>query len=358
MASERITRSDAQRVVVDAKGEKHEFACGSGEHILYAGLRAGLALPYECASGTCGTCKAALTEGQTAYAWEEAPGRKYTRAERGEILMCQSLALSAVTLALPRPLETGKAPRYAPDYLHGTIVRAQGLVDDIIELDVALERPMHFEAGQFVLFEIDAVVGARSYSMVNFGPAARELRFLIKRLPGGALTEWLFAHPLEGTRVRLFGPLGRASFQPEEIRHVVCIAGGSGIAGMMSILAHAAQEAHFDRHDARVYFGVRTPKDAFYLDELASHVRRFGERMRVVIGFSHEEPSSDFRLRHAELEFDQGFIHEVAKRALGASPADTMVYVAGPPPMVDATLRMLLLELKHSGANIRYDKFS
>ena len=33
-------------------------------------------------------------------------------------------------------------------------------------------------------------------------------------------------------------------------------------------------------------------------------------------------------------------------------------YAAGPPPMVDATLRMLLLEGKLKSDNIRYDKFS
>lgn len=358
MASERITRSDVHRVLVDAKGEAHEFSCDSDERILYAGLRAGLALPYECASGTCGTCKATLTQGQTAYAWEEAPGRKYTRAERAEFLMCQSRALSAVTLSLPRRLDATRAPRYAPDYRRGSIARVEQLVDDVIELDVALDRPIDFEAGQFVLLEVEAVAGARAYSMVNFASPARELRFLIKRLPGGKLTEWLFARRPQGAQVRIFGPLGRASFQPQEIRNLVCIAGGSGIAGMMSILAHAAQEAHFERHNAQVFFGVRTPADAFYLRELAAHARRFGERVRIVVGFSHQEPSDDFRRRNGNIEFDQGFIHDVAKRTLGASPLDTTIYVAGPPPMVDATLRMLLVELKHNGADIRYDKFS
>jgi toluene monooxygenase electron transfer component len=33
-------------------------------------------------------------------------------------------------------------------------------------------------------------------------------------------------------------------------------------------------------------------------------------------------------------------------------------YAAGPPPMVNATLRMLLLEGRLKSADIRYDKFS
>jgi len=41
-------------VSVDAKGETFDFDCAPGERILHAGLRLGIALPYEYASGTCG----------------------------------------------------------------------------------------------------------------------------------------------------------------------------------------------------------------------------------------------------------------------------------------------------------------
>jgi toluene monooxygenase electron transfer component len=366
LASERIILSEdgpsapapsiAQRISVTAKDAVYDFECAPGERILYAGLRQGLGLPYECASGTCGTCKATLAEGRTAYAWEEAPGRKYTRPERGEILMCQSLALSDVALSLSRPLDA--PPRRRPDYFSGTIVRARKLVEDVLEFDVELERPLSFDAGQFVLLQADAVRGARSYSMVNFESPSSELRFLVKRLPGGAMTGWLFSHRLEGAAVRGYGPLGRATFDPAEAAHIVCIAGGSGIAGMMSMLSRGARQEHFRRYDARVFFGVRTPRDAFYLEELKSHARRFPQRVRVVVGFSDEDPTDQVRAAHPELEFERGFIHEVARRGLGAAPADTMVYIAGPPPMVEATLRMLLLDLKHSPRLIRYDKFS
>jgi len=355
LASEPTTRSKSHRIVVSARGETREFACGEDEHILYAGLRAGLPLPYECASGTCGTCKAVVVEGTTRYAWEEAPGRKYTRAERKEVLTCQSFALSALALSLPGAF-TAKPPRVAPEYFSGTIARSRLLIPDVIEFDLELERPMSFDAGQFVLLEVEAVAGARSYSMVNFEPESRVLRFLVKRFPGGALTEWMFSHPIDGTQVKVFGPLGRASFDSGEIRHVLCIAGGSGIAGMMSILESGKRDEHFDDHDMQVFFGVRTLQDAFYLDELKAHARH--DRVRITLGLSHEEPSESARALHPELEFDQGFIHEVVKRAVAESPEDTTIYVAGPPPMVDATLRMLLLELKHSGKQIRYDKFS
>ena len=38
--------------------------------------------------------------------------------------------------------------------------------------------------------------------------------------------------------------------------------------------------------------------------------------------------------------------------------ADVRAWVAGPPPMVDASLRLLLREARLAPADIRYDKFS
>ena len=68
-----------------SKAGKFTFECRTGERILYAGLRMGLALPYECATGTCGTCKARVREPATIKdLWPEAPGNSYLQRERGE----------------------------------------------------------------------------------------------------------------------------------------------------------------------------------------------------------------------------------------------------------------------------------
>src|SRR5690606_41748700 len=50
------------KVEVKAKNGEFRFECNEGEHVLYAGLRQGIDLPYECATGTCGTCKARAVE--------------------------------------------------------------------------------------------------------------------------------------------------------------------------------------------------------------------------------------------------------------------------------------------------------
>lgn len=346
-------------VRVTSKGESCEFRCGHDEHILHAGLRSGFELPYECASGTCGTCKATLVEGETEYAWLEAPGLKYVKADKGEVLMCQSFARSDCSLSVNKRVEPMALERSKPKRTLGVLQGVRELAPGVVSFEVALEEPMSFVAGQFVLLEVPDVAGARSYSMVNFARDTSTLHFVVKRFPGGRVSEWLFGPSVDGSRVEVFGPLGHATFEPALAKHVICIAGGSGIAGMMSILSHAAEDGYFDRHDGRVFFGVRTGADTFYMRELANLARRFPGRLCVTIVLSHEAPQDAFTALYPELRFDTGFVHEATKRALADTPViDTMAYVAGPPPMVDASLKMLLLEMRLSGSNIRYDKFS
>ena len=48
---------------LNKKGHEFEIDCGEDEILLQAGLRNGVALPYECSTGTCGSCKALAKPG-------------------------------------------------------------------------------------------------------------------------------------------------------------------------------------------------------------------------------------------------------------------------------------------------------
>ena len=135
----------------------------------------------------------------------------------------------------------------------------------------------------------------------------------------------------------VFGPLGKAIWRPEENRDLLCIAGGSGIAGMMSILSHAASSGHFERRRGDVFFGVRSREDVFFADELAWLVESTARAgSTVTIAFS-EEPAAvrvPSRLPRC-IDVAQGFVHSVAGEAHGRSPGTgRSAFVAGPPPMV------------------------
>ena len=61
-----------------------QIECAPRERILYAALRAGVGVPHECATGSCGTCKARARPGTVEDVWPQAPGHAYLKRERGD----------------------------------------------------------------------------------------------------------------------------------------------------------------------------------------------------------------------------------------------------------------------------------
>jgi toluene monooxygenase electron transfer component len=344
------------RITVKARNGAGEFECEPGEKILHAGLRSGFELSYECGTGTCGTCKATLVSGRVESEWPEAPGGRYLKSP-AELLMCQCLAREDCALEVG-VLKTREAGAPLPGALGGHVRGWRRLTHDVAAFDVTLDRPLDFDAGQFALLSVPGIAGARAYSMVNFERAARRLSFVVKKKPGGTVSEWLFGDGVEGTRLGLFAPVGHATFHPGLQKHVLCIAGGSGIAGMMSILQCAGEAGHFAGWDGHVFFGVRSARDGFFLDELHALQARYPARLAVTIALSDEDVPASLPAAYPGLAFARGLVHAVAGERMKGRFADVRAYVAGPPPMVDASLRLLLREARLSPADIRYDKFS
>jgi toluene monooxygenase electron transfer component len=332
------------------------FESAPGERLLHAGLASGVSLPYECASGTCGSCKATLLSGEIEDLWPAAPGRKYLRGAN-EFLLCQCAARGDCAVQV-RPGKRNTAASFLPVAGMGTVRGARMLAPDVLAFAVQIDRPIDFDAGQFVGLQFPGIPGFRSYSMVNHEAACSRLEFVVKRKRDGALTPWLLEHVIDGRPVEWYGPLGMATFRPDMAKDLLCIGGGTGIAGMMAILACAARSGHFQRHRGHVFFGVRTQADVFYLEELDELARAYPTRLEVTIALSEEAPLSGRSASHTELRFQHGLVHQVAADTMRGRYANVAAYVAGPPPAVDAVLRTLLLEGKVPAADIRYDKFS
>jgi toluene monooxygenase electron transfer component len=345
------------RIRINARNRGYQYEAAPGESLLYAGLAAGVELPYECATGTCGSCKAKLVEGRIRDPWPQAPGRKFVKPGQPEFLLCQCVAEGDVTLEVAKFVQPAEPGACTVTVGAGLLRRPKLLTHDVMAFDVELERPRGFEAGQFMVLAAPGVQGYRAYSMVNYEREPRRLAFVAKKKPGGGFSEWLFGAAADGAKVGVFGPLGKATFRPGINNHLACIAGGSGIAGMMSILERAAGERHFDAHDGWVFFGVRRLADAFFLEELSA-LRQRAPRLAVTVALSDEPVPAEAAGLWPRLDFEQGFVHEVARRALQGRYQNIRAYVAGPPPAVDAALRLLLLEGKLTADNIRYDKFS
>src|SRR5574341_528728 len=214
------------RIQVNARNRGFEYDARAREAVLYAGLRSGVDLPYECATGT------------------------------------------DVTLQVPKFIGAAESGFPRPENRVGVVREPRMLTHDVMAFSLELDAPCDFDAGQFMVLAAPGVAGYRGYSMTNYQRGTRRLGFVVKKKPGGGFSEWLFGGERNGARVEGFGPLGKATFDPTLGKNVLCIAGGSGIAGMMSILARAAETRYFDGRKMWLFFGVRTMRDVFFLDEL------------------------------------------------------------------------------------------
>ena len=76
------------------------------------------------------------------------------------------------------------------------------------------------------------------------------------------------------------------------------------------------------------------------------------------VALSDEDVPASLTAAYPRFAFARGFVHAVAGEGMKGRFADVRAYVAGPPPIVDASLRLLLREARLPPADIRYDKFS
>ena len=86
--AEAATKDITMVLVLD--GKEHEIAIGPDEHLLDAGLNAGLDLPFSCKAGVCCTCRAKVTEGEVVM------DKNFTleadEMAQGYVLSCQARA--------------------------------------------------------------------------------------------------------------------------------------------------------------------------------------------------------------------------------------------------------------------------
>lgn len=358
VSSSRSVPGTSIQIEARSKTSGGSFEASPREPLLYAALRAGVGIPYECATGTCGTCKARRISGVIINDWVQAPGSAYLKPERDEVLLCQARALSACTFEIPGSADLSAGPQPQPAFGQAEVLRLERLTTDIAALHLRTDPMLKFRAGQFTVLHAPQIGGFRAYSMVNHPGAGQDIEFVVKKKPGGGFSEWLFSRATPGDRLEWFGPLGKATFDPGEQRTIVCIAGGSGIAPIISILEAGSAARHFELFDGAVYFGVRSGADVFYLERLSRVAAGFPGRLKIMVVLSHDTPTEELRQRYPALLFGSGFPHEAAARDLAGRFAGRVAYIAGPSILVEVAIRMLITQGRLPARDIRYDKFS
>jgi len=335
--------SQAPAVVAIEGGPSFEQP--SDDTMLKAALRAGIGFPYECNSGGCGSCKFELLDGEVQDLWPDAPGLSARDRQRRRFLACQSRACGPVRVKVRPSDEYVACP--IPRRLRARLVGREALTHDLHEFRFETDGPAAFRPGQYALLTLAGVSAPRAYSMSNLPNESGQWHFQIRRVPGGQGTAVLFDALPIGADMTIDGPYGLAWLREDAQRDIVCVAGGSGLAPMISIARGADAAGLLTSRRLHFFYGARTPADVCgepLLRELAS----CGDRLRYVPVVSGDSTGWDGQT---------GFVHEVVERMFGDELASHEFYFAGPPPMTQAIQEMLMVRHRVPYNQIHFDRF-
>lgn len=329
--------------------EASAFRCRDGDTILSGALRSGIGYHYECNSGGCGSCQFELIEGELTELWPDAPGLSQRARERGRRLACQSIPASDITIRiLSGP---GEVPSIVPQRLLLSFAGSRSLTADMSEFRFRSAGPAEFLPGQFATFSLPGVEGARAYSMSNLPNAGGEWEFIVRRVPGGKGTAILFDALKPGDTLSADAPYGNSYLRTGNGRDIVCVAGGSGLSPVLSILRAAVRAPELSDRKLFFFYGGRGPED-ICAPEIVSADPLLRERVELFTAISDEQAPGAQAWTGA-----RGFVHELVKKVLGDRMPECDYYFCGPQPMTDAVHRMLLLEYKVPAKQLYFDRF-
>lgn len=129
----------------------------------------------------------------------------------------------------------------SPDYFDATLTKSVDFGNETRHFELTFDggRTMDFIAGQFVavLCPNGAKVIRRAYSIASEPEKKDRLELVIKRVEGGAVTNW-FWDLKEGDRFRVHGPFGKFILPDPIDFDIVFVATGTGIAPFRSMTRH------------------------------------------------------------------------------------------------------------------------
>ena len=305
------------------------LAVRSGETLLEAGLRQGLALPYECRNGGCGVCMCTVLHGTVDHGIYQRSALPDALRAQGKTLMCCATPLSDVDIEVET---TGDAR--APLPMHeARVVRMDRFSDDVIRLIVALPdgQDLPFRAGQYINIVLDDGQ-RRAFSFANPPQVRGHIELHVRHIPGGRFTGQVFTQMKVGDTLRFEGPLGDFTLREGEAP-ILFVAGATGFAPIKSIVEDAF--ARGITRPMRLYWGVRKRADLYALD-LAEQWQREHSNFHVVPVLSEPDPAGAWSGR-------TGLVHE-AMLADFPDLTGHEVYVCGSVKMVEAAVPAFLAQ--------------
>lgn len=312
------------------------------EPITDAAYQARINIPFDCRDGACGTCKAFCESGEYEEGDYIDDAMTEEEAEDGYVLCCQTYPLDDMVVNIPI---TSAAAKTSAATLRGNITELERLSESTVKFAVQIEDrdSLSHLPGQYMNIAPPNADFHRSYSFSS-GPSDDIVTFLVKYTPGGRMTHYLTEEAAVGDNLNLTGPMG-SFFLRDPLGPILLLAGGTGLAPVLSILEKLAETPDLDV-PVRLVYGATFNHDIVEVDKINS--------------FKESLPDFDWFtvVSHPDEEHERkGYVtdHLDIKEHLHEGDAD--VYLCGPPPMVEA-VRTYFNDLDTPPLSFYYEKFT
>ena len=326
-----------------------EMEVEEGETVLDAAFRQGISLMHGCKEGQCGSCKSKLLEGDAELLKYSTFALPDYESDTGHVLLCRLHAFSDISVELLNYDEDLLSRSIAVKSHAATVKAVVNLTHDIRLLEIEIDKPLKFWAGQYVDLAIAGKGIVRAFSMANAPVNGTALQFIIKKYPAGAFSSLLDGGLKPGDALTATGPYGTCFRREDRPGPMLLIGGGSGMSPLWSILHdHIASG---EQRPVRFFYGARTRDDLFYLPEFEAIAARLKD-FKFIPALSNSAAGDGWT-------GETGFVHEVVQRHLRAEKLTGSMdaYACGPVPMIDAMLPVLQMNGVEP-ERIYFDKFT
>ena len=207
------------------------------------------------------------------------------------------------------------------------------------EIPPELRDAFAFRAGQHLTLRasIEGEEVRRNYSLCT-APADCDWMVTVKRIGGGLFSNWVGDQLRSGDTIDVMVPHGSftTDFAPGASRHLVGIAGGSGITPVISLVRTLLREEPNSRFT--LFYGNRDSSSIIFLEALAALKDKHLGRFEIYHFLDQEE--QDIELFNGMLNRER--LEEGITALVPDAPVVDGWFICGPGPMMDAAEAALL----------------
>lgn len=336
-----MTQQAAHQVALAFEdGVTRFISCAADQTVADASYRARINIPLDCRDGACGTCKAFCEAGEYDGGTYIDDALSDDEARAGYVLPCSMKPRSDLVLQIASTSAVAKT--HAATY-RATITALERLSSTTVALTLQIpdREKLAFLPGQYVNIAVPGTDETRSYSFSS-APDDEELTFLVKLTPGGVMSGYLTDRAAVGDELTFTGPNG-SFFLRETDRPVLLLAGGTGLAPILSILRKLRADG--STRPVHLVYGVSTDDDLVEIETVEKLAADLG-------GLTWDHCVSD----PASTAVNKGYVMSLI-RPEHLHGGDVAVYLCGPPPMVEA-VRKHVADLDVEPTGFYYEKFA